>query len=107
MDIRTYNMIKCAEEVAAAPAEAVAAAPAAPAAPALTPAEQRMINIKRHLQTIGNEAVGIGKDVNNQVGDLRNKILSKAPSLNNILGKLKPPVLSQRPMPNTNASGNI
>ena len=52
--------------------------------------------------------VGIcGKDVNNQVGDLRNKILSKAPSLNNILGKLKPPVLSQRPMPTTNASGNI
>ena len=104
MDIRTYNMIKCAEEVAAAPAEAVAAAPAAPA---LTPAEQRMINIKRHLQTIGNEAVGIGKYVNNQVGDLRNKILSKAPSLNNIIGKLKPPVLSQRPIPTTNASGNI
>ena len=100
-------MIKCAEEVAAAPAEAVAAAPAASAAPALTPAEQRMINIKRHLQTIGNEAIGVGKDVTNQVDDLRNKILSKTPSLQNVLGKLKSPVLSQRPIPNTNASGNI
>ena len=62
MNLRTYLMIKQAEEAVAAatgvPTDAASAAPAAapaatPAQPALTPDEQKMIEFKRKAQNFG------------------------------------------------------